>query len=60
MRFIYVDGHQEAQISAQFCLIRRNFSHFEIDWSVVGHFLPFLSLHLTRPGILTYDFREGV
>ena len=31
MRFIQVDGHREAQISAQFCLIQLNFSHFIID-----------------------------
>ena len=31
MRFIQVDGHREAQISAQFCSIQLNFSHFAID-----------------------------
>ena len=31
MRFIQVDGHREAQISAQFCSIQLNFSHFVMD-----------------------------
>ena len=31
MRFIQVDGHREAQISAQFFSIQLNFSHFHID-----------------------------
>ena len=31
MRFIQVDGHCEAQISAHFCSIQLNFSHFDID-----------------------------
>ena len=30
-RFIQVDGHREAQISAQFCSIQLNFLHFVID-----------------------------
>ena len=41
MRFIQVDGHREAQISAQFCSYQLNFSHFVIDWSVFGHFSRF-------------------
>ena len=31
MRFIQVDGHREAQVSAQFCSIQLNFSHFDMD-----------------------------
>ena len=31
MRFIQVDGHREAQISAQFCSIQLNFTHFDLD-----------------------------
>ena len=31
MRFIQVDGHREAQISAQFCSIQLMFSHFALD-----------------------------
>ena len=41
MCFIQVDGHREAQISAQFWLIQLNFSHFDIDWSVFGHICRF-------------------
>ena len=35
--FIQVDGHREAQISAQFCSIQLNFSHFDIDELVSVH-----------------------
>ena len=31
MRFIQVDGNREKQISAQFCSIQLNFSHFALD-----------------------------
>ena len=31
MRFIQVDGHREAQISAQFCSIQLIFTHFDLD-----------------------------
>ena len=31
MRFIQVDGHREAQISAQFCSFQLNFTHFALD-----------------------------
>ena len=41
MRFNQVDGHREAQISAQFCSIQLNFSHFVINWSAFGHFSRF-------------------
>ena len=42
MRFIQVDGHHEAQISAQLCSIQLNFSHFDIDYSVFDHVCRFL------------------
>ena len=31
MRFIQVDGHREAQISAQICSIQLNFTQFALD-----------------------------
>ena len=31
IRFFQVDGHREAQISAQFCSIQLNFTHFALD-----------------------------
>ena len=41
IRFIQVDGHREAQISAQFCSIQLIFLHFVTDLSVFGHFCRF-------------------
>ena len=60
MRFIQVDGHREAQISAQFCSIQLIFTHFALDWPVFPSLSPFRSLHLTQPDILAYVFRGGV
>ena len=42
MRFIQVDGHDEAQMLAHFCSIQLIFSHFALDQSVFGHFRRFV------------------
>ena len=63
MRFIQVDGHREAQISAQLCSIQLDSAQFLTFCHRLVSFwsrLPFLSLHLTQPYILAYVFRGGV